>query len=507
MASFSVMEDFEIIKNDSFLEKADQAKTPFFHEKRIPLNIFKLKDKGFGRGDRITLDMGEHLVGHITFSLGFTGSHPDAPLYLRLRFAEHESELQSSMETYDGWLSKSWIQEEMIHVDILPACVTLPRRYAFRYVEITVLDTSQKYKVIFEDISVDAITSANAENICKRDFGETILNEIDQAGIRTLRDCMQDVFEDGPKRDRRLWLGDLRLQALTNYMTFKNYDLVKRCLYLFAGLSFNEGKISACLFTEPTYEPDDTYLVDYALLYVPTLWEYYQASNDKETLKELYATAQKQINLVSATRDKEELLEDQGEKFWCFLDWGNGLNKHAGANAVLLYTLNYGIRMAEVLEDMQRVQELSDLQKNLKASILEKFWDNERKLFVSGPESQISMASQIWMILAGAVSESEGADILERAMKNPDTVQMQTPYIYHYYVTALIQCGNADEAKSVIRDYWGGMINAGADTFWEVFDPKNPDFSPYGSAALNSFCHAWSCTPTYLLRTVFGGKE
>ena len=22
---------------------------------------------------------------------------------------------------------------------------------------------------------------------------------------------MQDVFEDGPKRDRRLWLGDLRL--------------------------------------------------------------------------------------------------------------------------------------------------------------------------------------------------------------------------------------------------------------------------------------------------------
>lgn len=32
--------------------------------------------------------------------------------------------------------------------------------------------------------------------------------------MKTLADCMQDVFEDGPKRDRRLWLGDLRLQAL-----------------------------------------------------------------------------------------------------------------------------------------------------------------------------------------------------------------------------------------------------------------------------------------------------
>lgn len=29
-------------------------------------------------------------------------------------------------------------------------------------------------------------------------------------------DCMQSVFEDGPKRDRRLWLGDLRLQALAS---------------------------------------------------------------------------------------------------------------------------------------------------------------------------------------------------------------------------------------------------------------------------------------------------
>ena len=36
--------------------------------------------------------------------------------------------------------------------------------------------------------------------------------------------------EDGPKRDRRLWLGDLRLEALANYETYRNFDLVKRLL-------------------------------------------------------------------------------------------------------------------------------------------------------------------------------------------------------------------------------------------------------------------------------------
>ncbi len=78
---------------------------------------------------------------------------------------------------------------------------------------------------------------------------------------------MQDVFEDGPKRDRRMWLGDLRLRARANYYTFKNYDLAKRCMYIFAGLLFNEGKLSACVFTEPEMEPDDTYLLDYALFF------------------------------------------------------------------------------------------------------------------------------------------------------------------------------------------------------------------------------------------------
>lgn len=55
----------------------------------------------------------------------------------------------------------------------------------------------------------------------------------DAVSVRTLRQCMQTVFEDGPKRNRRLWLDDLRLQALTNYVSFRDYALVKRCLLLF----------------------------------------------------------------------------------------------------------------------------------------------------------------------------------------------------------------------------------------------------------------------------------
>lgn len=51
-----------------------------------------------------------------------------------------------------------------------------------------------------------------------------------------------------------------------------------------------------------------------------------------------------------------------------------------------------------------------------------------------------------------------------------------------------------------MRAYWGEMIQDGADTFFELYDPSNKYTSPYGSRIINSFCHAWSGTPSYFIR-------
>jgi hypothetical protein len=64
----------------------------------------------------------------------------------------------------------------------------------------------------------------------------------------------------------------------------------------------------------------------------------------------------------------------------------------------------------------------------------------------------------------------------------------------------MIECGLKQEAVELIEDYWGGMVKAGADTFWEVYDPSNAMPSPYSTVLVNSYGHAWSCTPACLLR-------
>ena len=44
------------------------------------------------------------------------------------------------------------------------------------------------------------------------------------------------------------------------------------------------------------------------------------------------------------------------------------------------------------------------------------------------------------------------------------------------------------------------MLEKGADTFWEAYDPNDDFLSPYNFFPVNSYCHAWSCTPVYFIR-------
>ena len=126
-------------------------------------------------------------------------------------------------------------------------------------------------------------------------------------------------------------------------------------------------------------------------------------------------------------------------------------------------------------------------------------FDTELGLFVSGAERQLSWASQIWMVLGGVA----GGSVLDRIVTCPNAVRMVTPYLYHHYVQALLDTGKKETALQVLNNYWGGMLREGADTFWELYDPANPDASPYGGTIVNSYCHAWSCAPAYFLRKYF----
>ena len=486
-------------RNERFLHIAESLKPTQF-EKRVKVletvNGEDYRTRKLRKGDAVCLDFGTHLVGKITLKLGYSGSHPDAPAWIRLKFAERECELSENAEDYRGWISMGWIQQEQIHIDVLPAVLELPRRYAFRYLQIEVLDASAKYQLTLEDAFCTATTSAD-ESKLESYMGAPRQAHLDAVACRTLRECMQDVFEDGPKRDRRLWLGDLRMQALANYETFKNYDLVKRCLYLFAGTTMERGRVGACLFMEPEIEVDDTVMFDYSLFFIATLLDYYKATGDGDTLRELAPTGWKQIELAQAYFGENQLVKDSDVLGWCFVDWNLNLNKQASAQGIYLYCVKAAMEMADILGERQRFAALQE-DYAAKREAAELLWDGA--FYSSGAQKQISWASQVWMTLGGA---KHGGKALLTRLETANAEKMVTPYMYHNYVDALISVGEKDKAFEVLCTYWGGMLDEGADTFWELYNPENPSESPYGGTIVNSYCHAWSCAPAYFLRKFF----
>ena len=485
-----------MVRNERFLKTAECLK-PILNRRTV--HAARHTDC-MREGDTAVFDFQEHLVGYVTLAFSSEGSHPDAPAWVELQFAEREQEYSESADQYHGWVSKSWIQQERIHLDTFPDRIRLPRRYSFRYLKVTVLGISAKYRLKVDEAYCEAVSSADNADLRPYKTEDRELLSLDRIACKTLHDCMQDVFEDGPKRDRRLWLGDLRLQALANAYTYRKFDLVKRCLYLFAGSTFDNGQISAAVFSEREIEADDTAMFDYSLLFVPTLLDYYEATGDRDTLSELWPAAKKQISLAAGSFDDRGIVRDSDRLGWCFVDWNLSLNKQASAQGIYLYCINKAKRIAEILGDTETLRIFSQDYEIKRNAALNVLYDNETGVFVSGPDRQISIASQVWMILGGA---AEDAAVLDRAGAVPDTIGMVTPYLYHHYVQALIDTGRKAQALEVLRSYWGGMANEGADTFWELYDPNNPNASPYGGTIVLSYCHAWSCAPAYFLRKYF----
>ena len=109
--------------------------------------------------------------------------------------------------------------------------------------------------------------------------------------------------------------------------------------------------ISACLFTEPQPEPDDTYLFDFALLFSSVLLDFYEETKDEKTLQDLYPAAVRQIEIGLSYLTDDNIIPDHSSEFWCFADWGEGLNTQAASLAILIYSLRYGIRLARHMGD------------------------------------------------------------------------------------------------------------------------------------------------------------
>ena len=280
----------------------------------------------FREKKHITVDFGEHLTGYCTIHIKTLSSVMDAPIRLKLTFGEMPAEMNTPLEPWKSGLSRGWMQDENITIEYSDRDIRLPRRVAMRYLNIELLGTSSSYNFAIDKIVFDSETSAGEIKTALSPECSDIIKDINRIAIATLKECMQTVYEDGPKRDRRLWIGDMYLESLANRYSFKNNQITKRCLYLFAGLCAKNGVLICNIYERPdAHAMEWNYLPSYNLLYIATLLEYYKDTQDIETVTDLWPLAKRQIDDVLESVGSDFIYDKSKRPAWIFFDWREGL--------------------------------------------------------------------------------------------------------------------------------------------------------------------------------------
>lgn len=471
-------------------------------------DINDLYSKSFKKKKEVIVDFGKHLVGNVSFKIKDIGPMQDAVLRFKVTFGEIPSDLGLPVEPYTGSLSRGWMQDFQCDVSY-DGCYTFNRRITARYMKIEAVGTSIYSDFCFDNITFEATTSAGKSKAQLASTTPQIFKDIARVSENTLKDCMQGVFEDGPKRDQRLWMGDLYLEALANTASFKEYNVTKRCLYLLAGLANpDNGLLYSNMVEYPKPHAQQTFFVDYALSYILTLNDYLKATGDTETARDLWPVVKNQINTILAKAiDNNHLYANTGYQYKgmmvsiVFFDWAPvTLDNHAAIQGLLAHSIDCAYNIAKVIGKTDDVKAYPATAKQLRKAGYKAYWDAKKQIVVSGKERQESYTATSWAVLGDLIKGNEAQKAIRNIMQSNTAIKPGTPYANHFLVAAMLHCGMNSEAKKYVEDYWGGMVRLGADTFWEYYVPDNHLFSSYnGYTLLNSYCHAWSCTPIYFI--------
>jgi hypothetical protein len=122
----------------------------------------------------------------------------------------------------------------------------------------------------------------------------------------------------------------------------------------------------------------------------------------------------------------------------------------------------------------------------------------------------VTRYTNIFAIFFDYLNDSQKMGVKNNVLLNDKIQKITTPYMRFYELEALCTLGEHDYVLQQIRDYWGGMLQLGATSFWEEFNPDTQGeehYEMYGRPFGKSLCHSWGASPIYLLGKYYLGVK
>lgn len=362
------------------------------------------------------------------------------------------------------------------------------------------------------------------------DFGDDRLNAIWQLCIHTFRIGTQEGVLDCPTREQAVYIGDGLLIARWIAQVTGDARHWKYVVHEQFRRQAENGMLRASIFSAT----NDT-LIDYPLLAITGLRDYWQFTRDPDALKHIEA-CRKVLRWFDARRGSDVLCPtpkapanpsvpwerkydpkmpdiSNPEAGRLFVDhpgmgWHNineagidrrGLN--CALNALLVQARRALAQLEEAAGHGDRAASLRADADATAAAIGERLFDRTRSVFADGMLEgrlleQVSEQGNTWAVAAGCCDDDTARAALLRVLKRDDpSIARNGPYFWAYLFPELARLGLHKLALDSIPALWGPMLDGGATALWETFLGDD----------LDSWCHPWSAAPVeFLLEHVLG---
>ena len=436
----------------------------------------------FAPGGSLLLDFGIELHGGLRIVSGsFTGSNPR----LKVTFGESVSETFSEPD-YGHALQQGMIELPRIGT-------TTFGELGFRFARIENLEKERS--VGLQEVMA-AFQHRRLQRLAEFECSDPLLNQIWETSVYTLELCLQNFAWDGIKRDRLIWMGDLYPELLVAGYVFGRLPVIENSLDFLR----RETPLPEMMNGSWTY----------SIWWILGQHAWHRMHGNRKYLEEQreYLTGLLKFFISRIQSDgRAEICNG-----WALLDWATGTDSEAapailaGNHALLLIALRRGAELCRILEE-------NDTAKSCEAAA--------RQMAAFLPPLTASTAANAFQVFAELRDAQEVYDQCY-ADKLPEGL---STFLGCFVLDACILAGQCQQALDCLRQYWGGMLELGATTFWEHFDiswmqnaaridelpapGKRDVHRECGEGCFRSFrhslCHGWAALPAvWLQRHILG---
>ncbi|HZY63884.1 MAG TPA: alpha-L-rhamnosidase C-terminal domain-containing protein [Edaphobacter sp.] len=428
----------------------------------------------------VFLDFGKEINGRVEIV-----SDSDSPAIVTIQMGESEP--------------------EALHVPYLGTVqLTVPAhgtaygpKSAFRYAKLRFIGGGKDLR--FKHIGVDDIYYP-VKYEGSFESSDPMLNRIWETGAYTAHLCMQDGIWDAPKRDRGRWMGDTDVSGRVIEAVFGDRPLMEDTLDRLIGPAPVNQHVNG--------------IPGYSSFWFTEVADYYRHTGSKQFLEREHARMVQLLNYVDSEFDARGIYANT-RKQWLFVDWSPDLNGDTPETRRAT-TLEFYRAYHEAAWLLRELGDTANADKYEARAV--KIKSAAQKYLVNpqtgayGPRWQ----SNAMAVFSGAASPAQYNAIWDHVLSNVGHVKYNaliiTPYYNYYVIRAMADMGHRKDALEWIRQYWGGMIQEGATSFWEGYDPSwyKGDFhaslqADNGSGYFVSLAHGWSSGPTvWLMEEVLG---